>query len=158
MLKKGNEIVFVLPPEDSQPANLAIGVVAEVNDNLANCAISFVPGGGREVTVLADSGQAVESSLSLDSEEVVLRPVPGFAICRDKAFMPLAVNEKIAARMIGFSVPFLAESRCHGVRPNRTMAPPYVKLGRSVRYLVTDIHQWLVKHRRVMIDPEELQD
>ncbi len=60
---------------------------------------------------------------------------------------PRVLNEKEAARYIGMSVPFLRQSRVDGNRQNRTPAPPYVKIGRSVRYLVADLDAWLQENR-----------
>ncbi|MEE9473839.1 MAG: DNA-binding protein, partial [Acidimicrobiia bacterium] len=34
------------------------------------------------------------------------------------------------------SVPFLRQSRMEGNRENRTPGPPFIKVGRAVRYLV----------------------
>jgi len=58
-----------------------------------------------------------------------------------------AVNEKVAARYIGMSVPFLRQSRMGDARENRTPGPPYLKLGRSIRYLIEDLDAWLTAHR-----------
>lgn len=54
-----------------------------------------------------------------------------------------ALTEIEAARYIGMSRSFLAQSRMDGNRDNRTPAPPFIKIGRSVRYLREDLDQWL---------------
>ena len=54
-----------------------------------------------------------------------------------------ALSEIEAARYIGMSRSFLAQSRMDGNRDNRTPAPPFIKIGRSVRYLREDLDQWL---------------
>ena len=54
-----------------------------------------------------------------------------------------ALNEREAASYIGMSRSFLAQSRMDGRRDNRTPAPPFVKIGRSVRYLREDLDRWL---------------
>ncbi len=54
-----------------------------------------------------------------------------------------ALSEKEAAQYIGMSRSFLAQSRMDGHRENRTPAPPFVKIGRSVRYLREDLDNWL---------------
>lgn len=54
-----------------------------------------------------------------------------------------AFTQKEAAAYIGMSQSFLAQSRMDGNRKNRTPAPPFIKIGRSVRYLREDLDQWL---------------
>ena len=56
---------------------------------------------------------------------------------------PRALTEINAAAYIGMSRSFLAQSRMDGNRDNRTSAPPFIKIGRSVRYLREDLDQWL---------------
>ena len=38
---------------------------------------------------------------------------------------------------------YLAQSRMDGNRDKRTPAPPFIKIGRSVRYLREDLDNWL---------------
>jgi len=54
-----------------------------------------------------------------------------------------SLTEIQAARYIGMSRSFLAQSRMDGHRNNRTTAPPFIKIGRSVRYLREDLDNWL---------------
>lgn len=54
-----------------------------------------------------------------------------------------AFSEKEAATYIGMSRSFLAQARMDGLLPNRTPAPPHIKIGRSVRYLLEDLDDWL---------------
>ena len=51
-----------------------------------------------------------------------------------------AINEFEAAKMMGKSIQTLRNERhlCRGC--------PYIKLGRSVRYLVSDVHEYVLKH------------
>jgi predicted DNA-binding transcriptional regulator AlpA len=56
---------------------------------------------------------------------------------------PRAITEIEAAKYIGMSRSYLAQSRMDGKRDNRTMAPPFIKIGRSVRYLREDLDNWL---------------
>lgn len=58
-----------------------------------------------------------------------------------------ALKEKDAAIYIGMSVSFLRQSRMEGNRKGRTPAPPYIKIGRAVRYLVDDLDSWLIENR-----------
>ena len=57
------------------------------------------------------------------------------------------VSEKEAARYIGMSVHFLRKSRMEGRRKNRTPGPPFIKIGKSIRYSLRDLDAWLLEHR-----------
>jgi predicted DNA-binding transcriptional regulator AlpA len=54
-----------------------------------------------------------------------------------------------AALYIGMSESFLRQSRMDGIRENRTPGPPFVKIGRAVRYLIEDLDAWLEKYRQL---------
>lgn len=54
-----------------------------------------------------------------------------------------ALSEKEASTYIGMSRSFLRQSRMDGNRMGRTPAPPFIKIGRSVRYLREDLDSWL---------------
>lgn len=56
---------------------------------------------------------------------------------------PRALSELEAAQYIGMSRSFLAQSRMEGHRHNRTNAPRFIKIGRSVRYLREELDVWL---------------
>ncbi|MEQ8693426.1 MAG: hypothetical protein RIC89_21625 [Pseudomonadales bacterium] len=60
-----------------------------------------------------------------------------------------ALTEKQAAAYIGMSRSFLAQSRMDGLRANRTPAPPFIRIGRSVRYLLDDLDGWLNQFRKL---------
>ena len=53
------------------------------------------------------------------------------------------LTEVEASHYIGMSRSFLRQSRMDGNRENRTPAPPFIKIGRSVRYLKEDLDAWL---------------
>ena len=53
------------------------------------------------------------------------------------------LSEIETAEYIGMSRSFLRQSRMEGNRTNRTPAPPFVKIGRSVRYIKDDLDNWL---------------
>ncbi len=53
-----------------------------------------------------------------------------------------------AARYIGMSESWLRQSRMRG----NSGAPPYIKIGKAVRYLKADLDAWLEKLRHV--EPE----
>ncbi len=54
-----------------------------------------------------------------------------------------ALSDLDAAQYLGVSVSFLRQARCYGNRPGRTPGPPYVKIGRSVRYLLEDLDRYV---------------
>lgn len=53
------------------------------------------------------------------------------------------LSEIETSQYIGMSRSFLRQARMDGNRDNRTTAPPFIKIGRSVRYLKEDLDQWL---------------
>ena len=59
-----------------------------------------------------------------------------------------AFNEVDASRYIGMSISFLRQSRMDGIRESRTPGPPFVKIGRAVRYLRDDLDTWLESYRQ----------
>ena len=52
-----------------------------------------------------------------------------------------------AARYIAMSESFLRQARMDGDRENRTPGPPFIKIGRTVRYLKQDLDAWLEQHK-----------
>ena len=44
---------------------------------------------------------------------------------------------------------FLRQARMDGHRDRRTPAPPFIKIGRSVRYLQEDLDAWLDSFRKL---------
>ncbi|WP_377893093.1 helix-turn-helix transcriptional regulator [Alteromonas sp. R78001] len=54
-----------------------------------------------------------------------------------------ALSEKEASSYICMSRSFLRQARMDGNRENRTPAPPFIKIGRAVRYLREDLDAWL---------------
>lgn len=65
-----------------------------------------------------------------------------------EAIMPTTQNKRAlseieTAEYIGMSRSFLRQSRMEGNRTNRTPAPPFIKIGRAVRYLKDDLDNWL---------------
>ena len=59
------------------------------------------------------------------------------------------VSDVEAAEFIGMSPSFLRQARCNGKREGRTAGPPFIKIGRSVRYLIADLELWLLEHRQI---------
>lgn len=62
-------------------------------------------------------------------------------------FERIALTEKEAAQYLGVSRSTLAQSRMNGFRENRFVPPPFVKIGRAVRYIKQDLDSWLMKQR-----------
>jgi len=60
-----------------------------------------------------------------------------------------ALSEIETAEYIGMSRSFLRQSRMEGNRDNRTPAPPFIKIGRAVRYLKDDLDNWLNSFNRL---------
>ena len=54
-----------------------------------------------------------------------------------------ALTEKEASQYICMSRSFLRQARMDGNCENRTPAPPFIKIGRAVRYLREDLDAWL---------------
>ena len=59
----------------------------------------------------------------------------------------LLVSEVEAAEMIGMSRQFLRKSRMNGVRKNHTPGPPYVRIGRAIRYELSELERFIEEHR-----------
>ncbi|MCD6055584.1 MAG: hypothetical protein K0R12_546 [Gammaproteobacteria bacterium] len=59
----------------------------------------------------------------------------------------VCLNEKEAAHYIGMSRSFLRQDRMYSARQKSTPGLPYIKIGRTVRYMRKDLDQWLMCHR-----------
>lgn len=57
------------------------------------------------------------------------------------------LNEKQAANYIGMSLSYLQHDRCYGAIENKTPGPTFMRIGRSIRYLKTDLDEWLSQNR-----------
>lgn len=60
-----------------------------------------------------------------------------------------AFSEQEASEYICMSRSFLRQSRMEGNRENRTPAPPFIKIGRAIRYMKDDLDNWLNSFQRV---------
>lgn len=58
------------------------------------------------------------------------------------------VDEETAARYLSMSQIWLRKSRCEGARSGHATAPPWIKIGRSVRYDIRDLEDWIDRHRK----------
>ena len=63
---------------------------------------------------------------------------------------PKALPTRDAARYSGYSEDFLRAARL-----GRCEGPPFVRIGRSIRYLTTDLDLWLEAHRVVLRATED---
>lgn len=59
----------------------------------------------------------------------------------------ILLTEKQAAEYIGMSRSFLSQARMNGQREKRTNAPPFIKIGKAIRYLRQDIDEWIATNR-----------
>ncbi|CAG9000289.1 MAG: hypothetical protein CENE_02283 [Candidatus Celerinatantimonas neptuna] len=59
------------------------------------------------------------------------------------------LTEQETSYYIGMSRSFLRQARMSGNRLNHTPAPPFIKIGRSVRYLREDLDGWLDQFQRL---------
>ncbi len=57
--------------------------------------------------------------------------------------IPIQIDEKRAAEVLGVKVSTLTNWRTTG-----RYSLPYIKIGRLVRYRVTDLAQWIAKRRQ----------
>ena len=62
---------------------------------------------------------------------------------------PRSLSEIEAALYICMSRSFLRQARMDGKRDNRTPAPPFIKIGRAVRYLREDLDSWLDSQQKL---------
>ena len=56
---------------------------------------------------------------------------------------PRLLSEKEASTYTCMSRSFLRQARMSGNRDNHTPAPPFIKIGRAVRYDKADLDTWL---------------
>ena len=59
----------------------------------------------------------------------------------------IALTEREASNYVGMSMSFLRQARMEGNRQGRTPGPPFIKLEKSVRYLISDLDAWLIANR-----------
>jgi hypothetical protein len=62
------------------------------------------------------------------------------------------LNDIEAANHIGVSAAFLRKGRCVGILGHATPPPPHLKIGRAVRYRISDLDAWLSAR---LIDPAQ---
>lgn len=53
-----------------------------------------------------------------------------------------------AAAYLGMSISFLRQGRMEGRRANRSPGPPFIKIGKAIRYDLQDLDAWLAENRR----------
>ena len=63
------------------------------------------------------------------------------------------MTETEAAEYIGMSCSYLRQDRMNGFRAKRTPGPPYVRLGRRIKYIQADLDAWIEQNRVVHVDP-----
>ena len=60
-----------------------------------------------------------------------------------------ALSDKEAAIYIGMGTSWLRHGRVEGSRQNRIHHPPFIKIGRNIRYLIEDLDKWLDSFRKL---------
>jgi len=60
---------------------------------------------------------------------------------------PTIFNEKVAAAYLGMSVGYLRQSRMKANQLGYEGGPPFIKIGRSVRYRLEDLEEYLQSRR-----------
>ena len=53
------------------------------------------------------------------------------------------ISERDAAQYIGMSQSFLRQDRMNGFRKKRTKGPVFIRIGRNIRYHISDLDAWL---------------
>lgn len=57
------------------------------------------------------------------------------------------IGEQQAAKLIGMSVAFLRADRYRGHVGNRTVGPPFYRIGRAIRYSPPELLAWVASRR-----------
>ena len=57
--------------------------------------------------------------------------------------LPELLTEKEAAAILNVSVSYLRQSRSEGCTGNRTPAPKFTKIGKTVRYKKSELARWV---------------
>ncbi|MCB1825441.1 MAG: helix-turn-helix domain-containing protein [Candidatus Competibacteraceae bacterium] len=52
-----------------------------------------------------------------------------------------------AAAYLGMSISFLRQGRMEGRRANRSPGPPFIRMGKAIRYDIQDLDAWLSANR-----------
>ena len=52
-----------------------------------------------------------------------------------------------AAAYLGMSISFLRQGRMEGRRANRSPGPPFIRMGKAIRYDIQDLDAWLAANR-----------
>ncbi len=63
--------------------------------------------------------------------------------------LPRSLTEIQTAAYIGMSRSYLRRARVYGNRDSSIPAPPFIKIGRSVRYLREDLDIWLDNQKKL---------
>ncbi len=65
----------------------------------------------------------------------------------DGRIVPRTLTESEAATYLGISRITLRQGRCDGRKANRMPPPPYLKVGRKILYLKSDLDDYLLMFR-----------
>jgi hypothetical protein len=61
--------------------------------------------------------------------------------------VPKVLSEREAAAYLGISPITLRQGRCDGRRSNRMPPPPFLRIGRKILYMVSDLDHYLQSFR-----------
>jgi len=59
----------------------------------------------------------------------------------------LVFTEIEASQYIGMSRSFLRQDRMNGFRKGKTKGPIFIRIGRNIRYHISDLNDWLEENR-----------
>ena len=60
---------------------------------------------------------------------------------------PILLTELETSKYIRMSCSFLRKARMNGMRKGHTPGPPFIRIGRAIRFDVRDLDAWLEEHR-----------
>jgi predicted DNA-binding transcriptional regulator AlpA len=65
----------------------------------------------------------------------------------NQSIVKQTLDEYEAADYTGLSVSFFRRARSKAEQGNRADGPPFLKIGRAIRYRITDLDLWLESHK-----------
>lgn len=70
---------------------------------------------------------------------------------KETSIKPRLLTDPEAATYLGVSLSFLRQGRMEGRRENRSPGPPFIKMGKAIRYDLQDLDAWLSANRREVV-------
>lgn len=78
-------------------------------------------------------------------KNVEMKAITNVELVRNKKVL----NDREASAYIGMSISWLRHGRIAGYRLDDLPYPQFIKIGRSVRYLIEDLDCWLEKFKKL---------